>query len=278
MKDKLQHWRKVFVRLVKDLGIPAAFAVCITMYQSLDSGKSVLAILGSFFTTLFFCAAYFSYVQRARKVVVDEENHNDVVSKQNQVIERLEGLAGDLSNRQEMLVTQLEKLADDLSGHVTGGKGFCYVWFTQIDSMCIRELNVMLHGDYSMQETRIEVVNFESIAKLISIYGTTLPLDMLQKRDFVQIVGTILPNVSYLITSNIAFEDPRRIRLHIHWQAKNGVWYQRLQLEHLEGRWLFATFVQRGDKKVFVTADEGYPLDAEGSPIFHEFEDELLRT
>ena len=116
-------------RMLWDLMAPALVACTISLYGYFTDTTefNIFKFLGSFFTTLFFVASYAAWFQRSRKLVIDEQNHLNVVGKQDAVINRLENLASELSERQDVLVTRLEGLADDLVGHTTGGTSFSYV-------------------------------------------------------------------------------------------------------------------------------------------------------
>ena len=264
--------RKTTIRVLRDLWIPASISLAIEIIRNYKDWPGFFTFLGAFFTTTFYAGAYFAYVQRAKKFVIDERNHNKVTGKQDALTNRLENLADELTIRQDVVLKRFEVLRDDLEGLTTGGDGFAYVWLVRTSDTAVFELNVSVNGKFPLHEARLSVSNLTSTQAKLNLARKTGDPFALMASDFSYGPSTMIPNIVYPIRCNLPITEKNKIRLHLNWQAKNGTWYQRIQLEKIGNDWKMATFVKRGEDVIFSKTDDVYPKNASGKPIFEEYE------
>lgn len=285
MKIDGDLWLKTTKRILLDLWAPALVALLITAYgyQTKKISADFFAIAGSALTTLFFVASYFSWMQRAKKFVIDERNHENVVLKQDAVINRLEALANELSGRQDVLVTRLEALAEDLVGHTTGSSSFCLVDTvyvtttgnrTDLTAPPLIDVLVTVEGKYSLHDVVLDASYLETPARKLSEANQRgiKPSEMhsLIAPDFRTSLGTLRPNVAYPLRIKMpaSVPNPDCIGIHLNWYGRNGTWYQRLQLELHDGEWEYAFYVQRDNDRLVEFNTPKYSKDPDGEPIF----------
>jgi hypothetical protein len=271
-ESKWQLVKDVTVRVLLDLWVPAVIALGIEAYKSFQHWAGWLPTLGAFFTTMFFTGAYVNWVQRAKKFVIDQRNHSNVLSKQDALIDHLHKLTNDLSDRQNVVLNSFEALRDDLEGLTTGGPGFAYVWFVRTTDTTVIELDVMVEGKFPLHEVHLGVTNLTSMREKLEQMRRTGDPYVAMTRDLNHAPGTLIPNLTYPVRCTLPITENNKIRLHLNWQAKNGTWYQRIQLEKIDSEWKMATFIKRGEDVIYSKTDDGYPRNESGEPIFQEYD------
>lgn len=231
-----------------------------TLWDNRAANVSAFQWVGGFFTKLFFFGAFFRYWQVARKLIVDERNHDKVVSKQNQVLARLEAVG------------------EKLEGVSTGGDGYAHVWDVQTNANGgINALFVQIVGDYSLHDISIQITTRQTIARRVDNYRNTGNISSLLASDFTHHLTIIHPRTMQVVSCNVPLSPGEDTYIRLNWTARNGSWSEKLYLAWVENRWRAASKVwhsKTGEGDPSEHAGPNYPRDTLEKPMFPEYENE----
>lgn len=249
-----QAW-KVFKRVLLEV-VPPGVAAIISTWLTLKGsppwkGSEALPILSSTFVAW---GMLWGVILRSAKNVTDTTRHKSLLSKQQQ------------------LVDGLQRSAEDIAGYTTGGESYARARFVEVEQgergQHIAQLTYMVVGKYPLYDVRLTMTNMDdpNWHKAIKAgeYGAS--------RNLVTL-GGLVPNFLYEVTVYIPLVEGRsKHRIHLNWYARNGSWYQRLELAQVNGSWRLATYVTRGVfpkvEEIFATAETGHERDETGRPVF----------
>lgn len=240
-------------RVMAELWIPAIGAMLAMCWGKQGWNIFTFEWMADFFTTLFFFGAFFRYWQIARKLVVDEINHERVVAKQDQVFARLEAVG------------------EKLEGLATGGNGFAYVHSIEMDSNSnINCLLIKSVGKYPLHDLQLRITKQQTAQNWINAANKGNIFNI-KNTDFVENFKIIQPNTIVPVPCNIVVKKEVDTYVYQNWSARNGSWSGKLYLAWVDGRWrtggrISIDRIKPGES--FEYADEEYPKDEFGKPTF----------
>lgn len=241
-------------RVIAELWIPAIGAMIAMSWGKQSWNIFTFEWMADFFTKLFFFGAFFRYWQIARKLVVDELNHERVVTKQDQVFARLEAVG------------------EKLEGLATGGNGYAYVHSIEMDSnFNINCLLIRSAGQYPLHDLQLRITKHQTAQDWINAINNTGNISNVKSTDFATNLKIIHPNTIVPVPCNIVVTKGVDTYVYQNWSARNGSWSGKLYLAWIDGRWrtggrISIDRIKPGES--FEYADEEYPKDEFGKPIF----------
>lgn len=243
-KAKLQYLKDTFKQLISELLFPAACALIATVYQYSTSphgfltelgAKSAFEQLSAYFLKLFYWGAFFAYAIRAMKAVRDRKNHDTVMQKQQVVLDRLDSNQKNqevVIQKQQAALDRLDSLAVDMVGYSTGGNGYCYIWNVSHNGSQITRVEIMTVGDFAMLDVSCGINSLASMAqRRVQLKATGNPHFLLGS-DYSFSFPSLPKNVIWSVECNIPLQGSIS-RYFIRWQARNGSWVQRLEVNAL---------------------------------------------
>lgn len=247
IKNTLLAIKDTAAQLAAELILPAICALIATIYEYASStqglqgtltSKSGFDILAAYFLKLFYWGAFFAYVLRAMKTVRDRKNHATVVQKQ------------------EAVLARMESLTRDLVGHSTGGDGHCYIWNVRHDGSNITSLEIAVVGDFAIQNVAIGLSSIASTKEGFQKMKATGNLQHFFRSDFSWKLDFLRPSMIHSVPCKIPLLGEVS-RYFVRWQARNGNWSQKLEVDA-------RNLVPRPVRTVVITDDNNKISDPKG--------------
>lgn len=246
-----------WLRVINELWLPAVGALLAMYWENRTQSISSFDWLAGYFTKLFFFGAFFRYWQVARKLVVDERNHDKIVGKQDQVL------------------TRLEAVGQKLEGLTTGGNGYAYIWDVQTNDSGIDSLYVTQVGDYPMHDIELRIVTREKAVGRHSDYKSTGDINSLLAADYAYSLPILHPKTMKVIPCNIMLVRGADTYVYVEWTARNGAWTEMLYLSWVNNKWRCGSKVWHrndGESKISEYAGPSYPIDEDKRPVFPAYD------
>ncbi len=173
------------------------------------------------------------------------------------------------SQQQAQFERELRQKSDEIAelnrrtiDTITGGNSFAYLAVSGLSPETNTGLLVVVHqGDHPLYELHARIVDLEKFDQV----KARLSLETMAVADTNLGIGTLPPGyASTLGPFNLGPDDRRRFN--IFFTARNGGFTQALRFVRKDGRWIYATRVNRGrsGELLFEKADEDYPRNANG--------------
>lgn len=233
---------KVARQLFKEFCIPfiGAFAWVAINYSG-DIKKSTTLFGGTFFFIAWLTGQIFR------------------VKKQNATDESFSAIRADIAT----LLGDLKLKTDNLIGHVTGGRSICF--FTQpYISEGKAYLLIESVGEYPTYDVSAGVVDIDHLRTRVEEIGVyeayrTAPVRL-------PVIEVLTPGYAKLTDVQLTLEGAVKKIFTAHIKARNGMFFQRMQFVCVDGRWLFATVVQRAgeEEPCYKWAQLGFPVNKDG--------------
>jgi len=170
-------------------------------------------------------------------------------------------------------------LTSQLTSWTTGSDGFCYYDYgNYADSPGNKVMRVLVHvGNYPIYDVSCKVVDATALRILANQGAVTMEsLSGLQRSTS---LGTIHPNdiAQNMFSKSHHYQgdfelvpissESERQEYSIAFSARNGMWYQDVILERVNGRVLTAYRVRRADSRkiIFDHVDTGFPRKEDGT-------------
>lgn len=244
-------WFRTLVRVIKEVWLPAGLAVCWTIYSLASKGKWNWADAGQTFGGAFLFLGFFAgYVVRSHKVVLDQDRH------------------ATLLERQESIVTRLEQTAQDVMNYATGGDSYAYGSHFFFSGGRLNLAIIAIEGKYPLYELRVAVSDANARAALFA-RKKSVSLAEIEKTHIASLdFGAVPTSMGHRRELDLPLSRERTNRFDLSWTSRNGTWYQRLEVQYVDGRWQWATYVKRDQIELREEGSPDYPRTADGKLKF----------
>ncbi len=245
----LRTW-PVIKQLLADAWMPFSLITAYALYVSFrENNWSWLTFISGWSQAAIIVGTLANYYLRSKKQVQDGSRHGDVVRQLQGLVEKTERIIG----------------------WTTGGDGFSKLAsITTFDNVIIAA-RFMIQGDYPLYELNVRVVDIDEFQSGIhKPVQSERELEAVMERGlkFTHKFNTALPSAyAYGLALNIPLREGRN-HFHVQWSARNGMWYERLEVVATEHGWVSATSVSRGDQELFASREPGFPTNSDNTTRF----------
>lgn len=156
---------------------------------------------------------------------------------------------------------EIARLNQEVANSVSGGDSFCYLVVSTIDPVTNTGRLVVVHqGEHSLYDVHVRIVDLE---KLDQIKGN-LSFATLNQTDTNISIGNLISSFAQMLQPfTLGNSDTRRFN--IFFSARNGFFNQALRFKKIDGKWVYATKVEREDKVIYEKVNDEFPRNAEGN-------------
>ena len=235
---------KIARQIVKEFWMPLLIGIAWTAYNLSEQATgqwSFRAFVNIFGPTFFFVSWLASQWYRVRKQQKVEE-----------------GLIGIEAHVKQML-GDLEDKTNDLVGHITGGDSVCYLIGSPVLPDQLGNMMLVHHGKHPLYNVNARLVDLE----LFDQYIGNLTFENIKKTEIYRQFGDLIPDHASMVGGAIALGTANTRRFNIFFTARNGSFVQLLRFRKVNGSWLSATKVEKGETR-FEQVQEGFPRNKFG--------------
>lgn len=171
------------------------------------------------------------------------------------ISDRSSGKIEKLSKENIKLNNELSDLNKEIVKSVIGGDSFCYLVIGSINSETNAGLLTVVHqGEHPIYDVNARMVDLQEFKKLD---GKLNSYNFSQADTNIQIGNMIKNTASTFRPFNLGTSARRDFN--IFFSARNGLFTQLLRMRKVDGKWLYATKVQKQDKVIFEKIDDKFP-------------------
>lgn len=236
---------KIAVQLLKEFWVPASVGVAWTLYSLSEQSFNkwtLLSFVNVFGPTFFFASWLVAQWYRVKKQQKVED-----------------GLSGIQEKIQRML-EDLEAKTTDLAGHITGGDSVCYLIGFPINSDLLGNLALIHHGRHPLYRVKARIVDLE----LSDQFSGNPTVENILRTEIHREFGDLIPGHASMVDGAISLGTGDTRRFNIFFTARNGSFVQLLRFRRVNGAWLSATKVEKGETR-FEKIQEGFPRNTKGA-------------
>jgi hypothetical protein len=236
---------KVLKQLSKEFLLPSMLALGWTFFNLHDLDREAWdakKFVNVFGPTFFFVSWLVSQWHRVKKQ------------------QKVETGLSDIEKNVQKTLHSLDEKAQDLAGYITGGESVCYLIGPTPTTNIWSQLVIAHVGKHPLYEINARITDLDQW-DLMKKDPTLHPLSCDTFRQFGNLV---VGHVNFLQENfDLGQEDSRRFN--IFFTARNGAFTQLLRCRRVEGTWVFATKVVRGDTVYHEEVSEGFPRAEDGT-------------
>lgn len=236
---------KITLQLLKEFWLPLSVSLAWVLYNlpEISTSKWSLRDFVNLFGPTFFFASWL-VAQWYR------------VGKQQKVED---GLIGIQSHIKQML-NELDAKSSDLVGHITGGDSFCYISGSLTSANQLDHIVLIHHGKHPLYNVHVRLVDLEALGQ---IDEKNMPFEKIQKVETHHKVQDVIPGHIAYIGGYISLGAGNTRRFNVFFTARNGSFSQQLRFKRINGSWVSATKVEKGEQK-FEEVSDYYPRNESG--------------
>lgn len=235
---------KIAFQLLKEFWAPILIGIGWTAYNLAEqpiSQWSFRSFVNIFGPTFFFVSWLVSQWYRVRKQQKVED-----------------GLVGIESHVKKMLF-ELEEKTNDLVGHITGGDSVCYLIGSPVSPDQLGNLALVHHGKHPLYNVNARLVDLE----VFDQFKDNLTFENIQKAEIQRQFGDLIPGHASMVGGAVSLGTGDTRRFNIFFTARNGSFVQLLRFRKINGSWVSAVKVEKGETR-FEKIGDGYPRNAVG--------------
>lgn len=235
---------KISLQLLKEFWLPLLVGIAWTAYNLSEQPstnwnfRSFVNIFGS---TFFFVSWLVAQWYRVRKQQRVED-----------------GLTGIESHVKQMLI-ELDGKTTDLVGHITGGDSVCYLIGSPVSPDQFGNIALVHHGKHPLYNVNARLVDLE----IFDQFKDNLTFENIQKSEIYRQFGDLIPGHASMVGGVIPLGGGDTRRFNIFFTARNGSFVQLLRFKRVNGSWVSATKVEKGETR-FEQIQDGYPRNESG--------------
>jgi len=237
------HLMTVLKQLLKEFWLPLLAAIVWTSYNIWEVPQwSIRTVLNVWVPTFFFVSWLASQWYRVRKQ------------------QKVETGLSNIEERIKQTLAELDAKTADLAAYITGGESVCWLIGIPVVSDIITEIAVQHVGKHPLYEVNARIVDLEVFEEI----RRNLPHDHFGRSETYHQFGNLIPGHTLVVPANISMGNASSRNFNIFYTARNGSFTQELRYRRVNGGWLYATKVSRGNITLHEQVQEGFPLNANG--------------
>lgn len=143
---------------------------------------------------------------------------------------------------------------------ITGGESFCRLSLVSINSSTNNALMIAIPmGEFPLYEVNFRIADLETFEKMPEDFT----YDDFSKTQININVGNLSPGIcKELGKLNLGTGNEKKYNVFI--SARNGFFTQLIRLMRIEGKWVMATKVMKGETKLWERIDSAFPKNEVG--------------
>lgn len=143
---------------------------------------------------------------------------------------------------------------------ITGGENFCRLSLVSINSITNNALMIAIPvREYPLYEVNFRIIDLAKFEKL----PEDVTFEDFSRTQININVGNLSPGVCKVLDKlNLGTGNEKKYNVFM--SARNGHFIQLIRLKRIEGNWVMATKIMKGDKKLWERIDDKYPKNEEG--------------
>lgn len=235
---------KIAFQLLKEFWLPFLIGIAWTAYnfsEQLSGNWNFRSFVNIFGPTFFFVSWLVAQWYRVRKQQRVED-----------------GLIGVESHVKQML-NELDRKTADLVGHITGGDSVCYLIGSPVSPDQLGNIALVHHGKHALYNVNARLVDLE----VFDQFKGNLSFENIQKSEINRQFGDLIPGHASMVGGAISLGSGETRRFNIFFTARNGSFIQLLRFKRVNGSWVSATKVEKGETR-FEKIQDGYPRNESG--------------
>jgi hypothetical protein len=237
---------RVIKQLLAEFWVPFLAAVVWTSYNTWEVPRdqwSIRTVVTAFAPAFFFVSWLASQWYRVRKQ------------------QKVEGGLSSIERSVKQTLAELDAKTTDLVGHITGGESACFLIGIPLTDGMITQVAVEHVGKHPLYEVNAVIVDLEVFEQVKG----NLPHDNFFRSEIHRQFGNLIPGHTNLVQENISMGTGSSRNFNIFYTARNGSFTQLLRYRRVNGEWLYAIKVYRGDVTMHEHVQEGFPRNENGA-------------
>lgn len=230
LREKFKGPSQVLLQLAREFWLPLVAASLWSAFSQTRDAATIASTIGRFTTAFFFAAWLGGQFFRVSKQVRTETSLQAIVARLESVTSKLD----DASVRAE--------------GWAKGGDSYAYLepaWMTPNSPPGALALTTA--GDFPLRKVRVRIVDIDRLGGLDPQPHTNESIAAFLKsceteRSFDELEAS---HIYHAVTTVHLGDSRNDRRFNVFYSARNGGWVQKIRFRFHEGRWHFATKVQR---------------------------------
>jgi hypothetical protein len=175
---------------------------------------------------------------------------------------RVEDSFGTMEARFKDLLNELEIKTNQMIGHISGGNSFPYFQIGMLDNNSNTGVLMAIHqGEHPLYDVNARIVDLQKFEKV----KDNISLASMSYCDTNISIGNMIPSHALMIRQWKLENEPAQ-SYNIFFTARNGGHTQLMRLQKINGIWVSATKVTKGESDVlYEKIDNNYPRDVDGN-------------
>lgn len=244
--------RDVLIQIVREMGVPFLIAATWTIYslvvapQKRNLVDAISLFGGAFFLTCWAFSQWF----RVRKQQAVESGLSGIVKKQ------------------EALVAALADASERLEGHASGGRSVGWLMLSDVRDGGAQRITALVEGKYPLLDAKALVLDLAKSDLGANEFQRTREIRDFFKHHEAFDCGMLQPTHAMLQKPTLSFDTSQPVlRFKVDWMARNGIWFQYIELKWNGHQYVFYTAIERDGQLVFENPPRGsVPKLPDGRP------------